>query len=118
SREEGSEADRPCLDGRSGDRKPEEQPLNINIVRLAPVKNELAGIRKALERIAEAYEMDLAETKGLHVRPAKADTSGPEPEVLYSDDEMEWMRERLENSGKMTPELRRYFDGEDENVPS
>lgn len=89
--------------------------MNLNIVRLGPVAKELSGIRKTLERLAEAYEMDLAE-RGLHVRAPQADTSGPEPDTLYTDSEMDWLREQLEKRGKLTPEMAEFFDGVPEST--
>lgn len=91
--------------------------MNITIARLGPVTKELSGIRKTLERLAEAYEMDLAE-RGLHVRAPQADTSGPEPDTLYTDPEMDWLREQLEKSGKLTPEMADFFDGVPEGAAS
>ena len=83
--------------------------MNVNIIRLGPVQRELAGIRKALERMAAAKEMEMAH-QGLHMQPPKADTSGADPDVVYPDLELEALREELEQSGKMTPALERIFD--------
>ena len=40
-------------------------------------------------------EIELARD-GYNVRPPKADTSGPEPTVAYTDEEMDWAKEKYE----------------------
>lgn len=87
--------------------------MNINILRLSPVTKQLSRCANALERIAEAYESHLAYAEGLHMKAPQADTSGPEPEAIYVDDEVEWLREFAERTGRMTPEMREYFDGKE-----
>lgn len=69
--------------------------MNISFIRLKSVIKELRGIRTELSRLAECWELELAQ-QGLHVRPPKADTSGPEPTVEYTDEEMDWARENIE----------------------
>ena len=86
--------------------------MNVTIVRLGPVTKQIAKLAAAVERLAYAYEMDLAD-RGLHVRPPKADTSGAEPETLYVDEEMDALRESIEEQGQMTPEMRRMFYGQE-----
>jgi hypothetical protein len=69
--------------------------MNINFLRLKGVVRELAGIRRELERLADCWEVELAD-KGIHMRPPKADVSGPEPTVVYTDEEADWTRETIE----------------------
>jgi hypothetical protein len=69
--------------------------MNISLIRLKPIARELVEIRKVLERIADCMEFDMAE-KGLNVRPPKADTSGKEPTISYTDEEIGYIEERVE----------------------
>lgn len=88
--------------------------MTVNIVKLGPLTNAVKDLCKQVTRLAEAYEMELAYSKGIHVKPPKADTSGPEPDVLYTDEELDTLREQLEAAGKMTPSLRKLFGEQDE----
>lgn len=63
-----------------------EQSMNISISRMKPTVNTLRGIREELKRLADCAEMYLANEHNLHVRPPKADMSGPEPQVTYTDE--------------------------------
>ena len=56
---------------------------------------ELGGIRRALERIADCWETELSE-QGIHMRPPKADVSGPEPTISYVDEELDFVRESVD----------------------
>ncbi len=89
--------------------------MNLNVVRLGPLTREVAGLRKAVERLAEAFELQLS-YEGLHVTPPKADTSGAEPETLYSDEERDAVIEMLERTGRMTDEMRDRLYGAGEDV--
>ena len=66
--------------------------MNISLIRLRGVIKELAGIRAACERLADCWETELAE-QGYNMRPPKADTSGPEPELTYVDEEADALAE-------------------------
>lgn len=68
--------------------------MNISFIRLKSVIAELRGIRTELTRLADCWELELAE-RNIHVRPPKADTSGPEPTVAYTDEEEDWARETI-----------------------
>lgn len=68
--------------------------MNITLLRLRPVVKELREIRHELTRLADCWELELAQ-QGVHVRPPKADTSGPEPTVAYTDEEEDYMRETI-----------------------
>lgn len=70
--------------------------MNVNVVRLKPIE-------KQLKRIADYMEIWMA-AQGVHVEPHKPDTSGPEPEVLYTDEERDWLREWQENEGRIPKE--------------
>jgi hypothetical protein len=52
------------------------------------------------------WEAELAE-QGLHIRPPKADVSGPEPELTYVDEEADALLELEEKLGlrKKEPEF-------------
>lgn len=69
--------------------------MNIGLVRLKGVILELRGIRHQLERLADCWEMELAQS-GVHMRPPKADVSGPDPTVSYVDEEMDFVRESVD----------------------
>lgn len=69
--------------------------MNITFLKLKGVVTELRGIRFAVERLADCWEMELAQN-GIHIRPPKADTSGPEPTVSYVDEEMDYAREMID----------------------
>jgi len=60
--------------------------MNFSISRMKPTVNTLRGIREELKRLADCAEMYLANEHNLHVRAQKADTSGPEPQALYTDE--------------------------------
>jgi len=60
--------------------------MNISISRMKPTVNTLRGIREELKRLADCAEMYLANEHNLNVRPPKADTSGAEPQALYTDE--------------------------------
>lgn len=60
--------------------------MNFSISRMKPTVNTLRGIREELKRLADCAEMYLANEHNLNVRPPKADTSGPEPEAMYTDE--------------------------------
>lgn len=83
--------------------------MNVNIVRLGPVTAAIRDLCKQVTRLADAYEMDLAD-RGLHVKAPKADTSGPEPDVLYTNEEIDALMELAESEGKMTESLRRMYE--------
>lgn len=70
--------------------------MNIGLIKLKGVIVELRGIRQQLERLADCWEMELAQS-GVHMRPPKADTSGPEPTASYVDEEMDWARETIDH---------------------
>lgn len=69
--------------------------MQITLVKLKGVVLELRGIRRELERLADCWEMELSQG-GIHMRPPKADTSGPEPTIEYTDEEMDWVRESVD----------------------
>jgi len=69
--------------------------MNINLIKLKSVVLELRGIRKELERMADCWEAELSQ-QGYHMRPPKADTSGPEPTIEYTDEEMDYVRESVD----------------------
>ena len=72
--------------------------MNINMVRLKGVIHELSRVASACERLAACWEAELAE-QGLHIRPPKADMSGPEPELTYVDEEADALLEIEERLG-------------------
>ena len=73
--------------------------MNFGLFGLRPVLKELRLIRLALEHANNIKELELADN-GLHIRPAVADTSGPEPEISYVDEEQDYYRELEEELGK------------------
>lgn len=69
--------------------------MNIGLIRLKGVIVELRGIRSALERLADCWEAEMSQA-GIHMRPPKADMSGPEPTISYVDEEMDYVRESID----------------------
>lgn len=61
----------------------------------------LKGVERQLERIASALEVWMA-AQGVNVIVPKADTSGPEPEVLYTDEEQDAIQEIKEAAGQVS----------------
>jgi hypothetical protein len=66
--------------------------MNIALIRLKGVVREMSRIASACERIASCWEAELAE-KGHYMSPPKADLSGPEPELTYTDEEADALAE-------------------------
>jgi hypothetical protein len=62
---------------------------------IRPVLKRLDALTAQIKRLADAYEESLAQ-QGLHMHPPKADTSGDEPEALYTDEEMDAARDLVE----------------------
>ena len=73
--------------------------MNFGLFSFRPVLKELRLIRLALDRMNDIRKTELAH-QGLHIRPAVADTSGPEPEISYVDEEQDYYRELEEELGK------------------
>lgn len=69
--------------------------MQINLIKLKGVIVELRRIGNGIERLAECWELQLA-SEGIHVKPPKADTSGPEPTVDYTEEDLDWARENIE----------------------
>lgn len=78
--------------------------MNINISRLKPTVRVLRGIEAQLCRIADCMEADLNE-RGFFLKPPKADTSGPEPTAIYTDEIEEAMRQWKEMQTGRTEEV-------------
>ena len=73
--------------------------MNIGLFRLRPLLRELRGIHNELKRLNDMRETELA-YQGLYIKPPVADTSGPAPEVTYTDEEADYFRELSEQLGK------------------
>jgi len=74
--------------------------MNIGLFRLRPLLKELRGIRAELARANAIRELELA-YQGVHVVAPKADTSGPDPQISYTDEEADALRELQEDLGKV-----------------
>ena len=72
--------------------------MNITLVKLKGVVKELSRVASACERLAECWELELAQ-QGYNMRPPKADVSGPEPELTYVDEEADALAEIEERLG-------------------
>ena len=72
--------------------------MNISFLRLKGVIKPLDRIASACERLASCWEAELAE-RGHYMQPPKADTSGPEPELTYVDEEADALLEIEEQFG-------------------
>lgn len=72
--------------------------MNITYLRIKPALRELQAIRKELQRMNDIREQELA-YNGLHLKPPVADTSGPEPETMYTDEQKDALRELNELYG-------------------
>ena len=68
--------------------------MNINLIKLKGIIQELRLIRHEISRLADCWEAELS-LKGYNMRPPKADTSGPPPELMYTDEELDWMNEEM-----------------------
>jgi len=71
--------------------------------RLRPLITALQGIHSELTRMNDMREIELAH-QGLYFKPPHADTSGPEPEVLYTNEQADYFRELQEELGKLARE--------------
>ena len=78
--------------------------MNIAWVKLKGVVQSLNRIASACERLAACWEAELAE-RGHYMSPPKADTSGPEPELTYVDEEADALAEIEERIGLKRKEL-------------
>lgn len=75
--------------------------MNIAFLRLRPLLKALQGIQYELRRANDIKEFELAHVQNLHVRPPVADTSGVEPESMYTDEQADYFRELKEEMGKI-----------------
>lgn len=74
--------------------------MNITFIKLKYVVHVLTGIRTELVRLGDLYEADL-KNRGVYISAAKTDTSGPEPTVSYTDEEMDYVRELIERDKEL-----------------
>jgi hypothetical protein len=74
--------------------------MNIRWLSLRPVLKTLQGIERELRRMNDIREFELAHVHDLHVHPPQADTTGPEPEIVYTNEEADFYRELAEELGK------------------
>jgi hypothetical protein len=75
--------------------------ISLSVARMKPVSRELAGCHEQLKRLADYFEVYLAQVHGCHVEPHKPDESGEEPMAQYTDETEDFMREYLEKTGKL-----------------
>lgn len=75
--------------------------MNITWLRLKPLLKELRGIHLELRRANDIKELELAYKDNIHIKAPIADTSGPEPETLYTDEEADAIREAAMLLGKI-----------------
>lgn len=75
--------------------------MNVNFLWSKGIVRELRLIRQELSRMADCWERELAD-QGTFMRPPKADKSGPEPDLMYTDESMDALREFEEMAGKRT----------------
>jgi hypothetical protein len=73
--------------------------MNVGLFRLRPLIKAVQGIHMELKRMNDMRETELA-YQGLYIKPPVADTSGPPPEVSYTDEEQDYFRELSEQLGK------------------
>ncbi len=74
---------------------------HFTLARMKPTAKALRGCEVQLTRIAVALEQLLAREYGIHMQPHHADTSGAEPEALYTDEEKDFLQEWKERTGKV-----------------
>ncbi len=72
-----------------------KRPL-VEITRTKKIETALGLIEKDLERIATALEQFLIEEHGYHTEVPTVDTSGPEPQVEYTDQDRFDIEEMIE----------------------
>lgn len=75
--------------------------MNITVSRMKPTVNTLRGIREELRRIADSFEMYLSYVHNINTRPPQADTSGPAPQAIYTDELKMLLEEMRENEARM-----------------
>ena len=57
-----------------------------------------------VERIADGIDLYLHHAFGVTVTPVPVDTTGADPEVRYTDQEEQYVREALRSMGKRLPD--------------
>jgi hypothetical protein len=62
----------------------------------------LLTIARELKRIADCMELELAEDKNLFITPPVADVSGEAPEIVYVDEEDDYIHELEAQLGART----------------
>jgi len=70
--------------------------MNVTLMRLR-------GVERQLKRIADLLEIVVEETWGRRLTPSPP-PSGPEPEVMYTDEEADAVREMEEAMKRYKPE--------------
>ena len=69
--------------------------MNINLLRIKPLLGELKSIRRALERIADCYELELAQQQ-LYTREPVITVDEKNSTLSYVDEEMDAAQEMLD----------------------
>jgi len=69
--------------------------MNIALMRIKPLIGELKSIRRALERIADCYEAELAERQ-LYIREPVTVPDEKNTTLSYVDEEMDAAQEMLD----------------------
>lgn len=68
--------------------------------RFRPLIRELSGIHRELKRMNDMRELELAH-QGLYATAPRADTSGPDPVALYTNEQADYYRELQEELGQL-----------------
>lgn len=71
----------------------------MNLLWSRGITKELRQIRLQLTRLADCWEHELA-VKGVYMRPPQADTSGEPPDLIYTDESQDALKELEELVGK------------------
>ena len=69
--------------------------MNISLLRIKPLIRELIGCRRALERIADCYELELAQQQ-LYTREPAVTVDEKNSTLSYVDEEMDAAQEMLD----------------------
>jgi len=83
--------------------------MNIALLRIKPFIRELTGIRRALERVADCYELELAERQ-LYVKEPLRVADDKNTTLAYTDEELDAAQEIVD----LERQRRGQMVGEDE----
>jgi len=78
--------------------------MNISLLRIKPLIRELVGCRRALERIADCYEAELAERQ-VYIREPITVPDEKNTTLAYTDEELDAAQELVDMERRRRGEL-------------